>query len=1474
MRRDLTVVTADGRQHDARVKAHADTPLADIVRAIGVCVGIHDTNACGPDGPLVADTAWGTSELHSGSVVSFGVPTSRPSVEGVLVRLAVTTGPDAGRLIPLRQGQFVIGRDDTADIVLSDADVSRRHVELIVSDNAITARDLGSTNGSSLTNGRHTRAIDSKGAGITAGESLKVGNTTLKLLGLFDPPASWRQSPDGDRQVNRPPRLAAVEGDTAIEFPAKPDAPDKPRVSLLPALAPVLVGLILCVLIGNLQFLLFTALGPVTLAATWISDRRAWRRAGQVASEKFQHQERAARQAFDTAAHAEVARRHVTHPDPATIRLIATGPTFRLWERARGQHHFLTARVGVANQPLTLAATRGGVTEPPMMEPGLPVVVSFCDGPVGVAGPLPWARRVAAAVTAHLVTLQSPADLRVLAFIDDTSSASWRWLRWLPSAVVATNDEEHSHLVGELNAVVAESRRNRYRDQAAAPTGSWCVVIVDAADSATVPDVTRLLDEAIASGVSAMVIARDPLALPRACRSTISPADDRATTAVVRTPDGATLTDVTVDQLDHNFAEHVARSLSGLRDAAQSDLLLPSESTLRQVCAQRSWTPAELGVAWRTPAGLSAPIGMTADGPYVLDLVADGPHALVAGTTGAGKSELLRTIVGSLGAHYPPDAVSFVLIDYKGGAAFAECSTLPHTLGMVTDLDPHLTRRVLVGLDAELKRRERIFAEVGATDWESFTAQRTHTEQTLSRLVIVVDEFATLAEELPSFVTGLVGVAQRGRSLGVHLILATQRPAGVVSADIRANVSLRICLRVADPADSTDVIGVPDAAALSRTLPGRAIVQTGNTRLTMQTALVTGPATDADCGQSTRVSVLDAWNREPGPLDKPSGPTELQLIRDAARAVAPSCLREPVQAPWLPPLPHHLAAADLPATTHGVPIGLIDEPEGQRQYPLTVDVDQGSTIGFIGGPKSGRTSALLTTAAAATSARRPDELHVHAIDCAGGRLAELTSLPHFGTFTSPEEPSRIGRLVALLVEASARGRSSRCGNARADIPISTGATPGSTAPLPDRGTADSPALMLLIDGWESFCALSDELDGGRTTDAVLQLMREGPSSGVTVAVAGDRSLLGFRFASVIGCKVVLPLIDPGDYGLAGIAATAVPSECPPGRGVLADSGLEVQMAHPTHTVPADASPARGHGNRTRPAPHEPLRLRSLPNRVDFASLPRPARRSREANGRGFWLGLGADTAEPIFVALGDGTSSQFLVAGPSRSGRTTTLIAIAHQLAADRRADNDGANHGICIAATERSRLAAWAGAHGIPVISTRTSSLDASDLLEVTRTLLVDDAERFTDTAAGDVMTDWLRRMSADHTAVIAGRSDDLHVSFRGLASEARRGETGLLLRPGPGDGDLLGIRPLPNPLGGRSGGAVGTSALPPGRGVLVTDHTRDQWPTGCPVQVAMPPDEGATSSSDEPRFDAHPTIGRHAANMRSDLWVSASCP
>ncbi len=296
-----------------------------------------------------------------------------------------------------------------------------------------------------------------------------------------------------------------------------------------------------------------------------------------------------------------------------------------------------------------------------------------------------------------------------------------------------------------------------------------------------------------------------------------------------------------------------ARTLMSIADPelGAGDGTLPPAVELFDLLGFQDLKASQVIERWNDePDVIAAPIGLCASGVVNIDIVKDGPHGLLAGTTGAGKSELLRTLVASLAATVSPEHLNFVLIDYKGGSAFDACADLPHVVGVVTDLDEHLAARAMTCLEAELGHREHLLRSAGVSDlagYLSLTGQ-----SPLPRLYLVVDEFAAMAADLPEFMDALVDIAARGRSLGVHLMLATQRPAGIIKDAIRANTNLRIALRVQTTADSRDVLDDGAAALLSRSTPGRGYVRFGPSDLTgFQTALVTGRSSDLSANRDS-----------------------------------------------------------------------------------------------------------------------------------------------------------------------------------------------------------------------------------------------------------------------------------------------------------------------------------------------------------------------------------------------------------------------------------------------------------------------------------------------------------------------------------------------------------------------------------------------------------------------------------------------
>jgi S-DNA-T family DNA segregation ATPase FtsK/SpoIIIE len=923
------------------------------------------------------------------------------------------------------------------------------------------------------------------------------------------------------------------------------------------------------------------------------------------------------------------------------------------------------------------------------------------------------------------------------------------------------------------------------------------------------------------------------------------------------------------------WTEELARSLAPLEDPGSTARVgLPDQVALLDLLSDGGSTPTdpgELARRWtRDPhPGPVAVLGATTDGRFRIDLRRDGPHILVAGTTGAGKSELLRTLITALAVECPPTHVSFMLIDYKGGSAFRECAALPHVAGVLTDLDAELAARALSSLGSELRRRERLLAGVGVADLIDFQQARKSRSELpeVARLVVIVDEFRVLAEDLPDFVSGLVRIATVGRSLGVHLVLATQRPAGVISAEIRANVNLRIALRVRDAADSLDVIDLPDAAALPGSLPGRGLARCGGGEpVSFQTALLGAVATGPDVPAVRRRDQLPGarrrtpqpgWTPDPPPRssvagrplqppsrttgpqdpagqeDHRSGPAPAATPRDglavlvrATHTAADRLGLRVADPPWLPPLPDRILrtsladprdadvhAAEPQHRPNGLAFGLADRPEDRRQDSAVWWL-AGRNFGVLGGPRSGRSTAIRTLAEAALwradpIAREPRStppLHVYVID-AGAALWDLAEDPQVGAVMPARDVERCGRLLAWMSREVVQRQ---------------------TGPASASRDAD---LLLLIDGWEAVHAEWLRVEHGRLLDQLMEVLRDGPAIGIHTVIAGGRMLLGGPIAGLLAERLVLGFADPTDAVMAGVPTIGLSRRQRPGRGVFLSSDgthQQVQVALPT-AWPPDVARHPMTGPPPRP-------VATLPNRVRHRELlaawqPAPGAGAPGPDGGSTGptdlgearpgslelkvpIGIGGDDAGLRFLDLTPGAITTLV--GPAGSGRSSALTLIGWAV----------------------SRLG-----HRVIRLPIGESGPPPAPGPACSRTVvLLDDLgpDRPDPTTEATLLEHLRHGRETGTTIVLATTPTALLSAYGGLLGAARAGRTGLVLGGiAPGEGDLLSRRLPPRPAG------------PPGRALLV-------MPGGlCPVQLAEPPPERAAEPQQEPSAPSPGLLG-----------------
>ncbi|HRA76978.1 MAG TPA: FtsK/SpoIIIE domain-containing protein, partial [Propionicimonas sp.] len=658
--------------------------------------------------------------------------------------------------------------------------------------------------------------------------------------------------------------------------------------------------------------------------------------------------------------------------------------------------------------------------------------------------------------------------------------------------------------------------------------------------------------------LTALVVLPDDAPVPAACATVLRVRADGTLEGPATVAAGPAVVAATPRSVAADHARRLARFDDP--EVHHAGRHLPAEVRLRALLGLPHATPPAVLARWRAGGPDPTPvarIGVTTDGPLHLDLAADGPHVLVAGTTGAGKSELLRSLVLSLAVSASPDHLAFVLVDFKGGSAFDACARLPHTAGLVTDLDDHLAARALRCLEAELRHREHRLRRVGASDLADLRRLDPGGDA-LPRLVVVVDEFAALGAAVPDFVDSLVDVAQRGRSLGVHLVLATQRPAGAVGPAIQANVGLRICLRVQSAQDSADVIAAPDAADLPRRVPGRALIRFGPGELVPTQVAIAGAPADTRTSGSVSVRPLGAPRPqppEPGPATGPA-PTsaprsdldELVDVLGEAWALAGG---HPPRCPWPAPLPE-LVPWPMPATVggpDGLVLGLADDPDHQRIGPFAWDPGRGPLLALgLPGAGGGTLAATVVLEAARGWAAEPPLIHV--IDGGPGELVTLAGLAPVGAVVTAQEHERQRRLIQRLGAELDRRRTDR--------------------------RIRNPRRLLVVHGIGALRTQWEERGDPEPWARLVELAAGGAACGIHLCLTTEGTV-PHQLLSLCEQRVLFRLGDPSEVTAHGIPARSVPP-LPADRGVTLTGGAVtvVQVARPVDGLAAAVATLAAH----------------------------------------------------------------------------------------------------------------------------------------------------------------------------------------------------------------------------------------------------------------------------------------------------------
>lgn len=1461
----LRARSTDGDSSDVVVDLDADHLVEELNRALATELGLGDRSAVVTVSrtgvTLDPKSEIGASGIVSGDELVIGRPLNMPEVPAVpkhAVSVDVLAGPDAGVSVALLPGSYSIGRSRASDVVLDDPTVSRSHLTVTVDDGwTVTVRPNETVANEVTVND----TVVDDGTVVVDDDVVGVGGTRLAFR-RFVRADDQRRDQLGQIEFQRTPYRPPVISERDVpELGKIPEQREGRRFQLLSVLAPLAAGLAFFAFSRQPQFLVLTAMSPIVAVANYFEDKRTGRRKFEADSGQFADRVLEWRSEINDVLARERVERLRAAPDLADLARRAELRTADLWARGRAAPDFLRLRVGLG--------TAESGSEPEIPNGGedalrrdaeaaligtdilhdVPITTDLADhGAVGIHGPVELVTGTASSMVIQATTLHSPEDLTLVAAVCPERAMN-RWLKWLPhmrsisSPIggnhMAATTEEAAELLGAL-LEVAEFRTHKH-ERDVDKRWPWILAVIDVDLRPDPADVARLLDLCPAAGISVVWLANSAAEVPRQAGEVLvaghGPGAALVGTLWSTDPEVAERT-LEVEQIRVEIADRVARSLAPIRDASTASLAssIPRVAPLLGVLEVGHPTAEWVAEKWaaHTGYGLPFPIGMGADGPLVLDLVGDGPHTLIGGTSGAGKSELMQSIVSSLAVHHPPNRLNFLFVDYKGGASSNVFGALPHTVGYVTNLSAELSIRALTSLRAELNRRMQVM-EGKAKDLEEML--ELFPEEAPASLVIVVDEFATLVKEVPEFVAGVVDIAQRGRSLGIHLILATQRPSGSVNENILANTNLRISLRMLDRSESMSVINSPEAGDIPVPLKGRAYARLGPRHLaSFQSAYCGAPLTTSEIATPILIAPFVRTNDSPksaagagagaGPGGGvgggvPSG-THLDAILDAVRgAFTALAIAEP-RKPWREVLPDLVTLTDVledprSEPAHDAPgrviaMGMIDAPERQDQSPALIDLEEGGGWLVFGSGGSGKTTVLRTLAVSAASTGRPDQVEIIGFDFASRGLASLLPLPHVIDVASGDDLEAVTRHILTLSSELARRRELLAGAHAEHL----SAYNQRHAPLS--------RILVLIDGFGALSAQFLTSGGGavsvaipmeRWFDMIQDVIVEGRQVGIHVVMTSDRrNAVPSRVHSAVANKLVLRHADEHGYGEHGVSATRSKGlDLQPGRGLWqAASVVQLASVSADPVGKAQSEMIERFAESFRTDHVSSLASNALPDIASLADLREIAPPSSRLT---FPLGVSDCRGDAAMI---DMTWSSMLVAGGPRSGRSTTLSTCAAGLAGTHQLWGMGPASSML----DRALLDAEAFGRAeviVPAIDRLVNVIEMGPSGKP-HVLLFDDLDLFDDTALNGEFERLARLDDLRIIATVEGRSLSGYTT-NPLLTNLRRARRLIILAPDDPT-DVMQASGVKAPI--RPG-----QRMLPGRGILVADRVPSV------VQVAM---------------------------------------
>jgi S-DNA-T family DNA segregation ATPase FtsK/SpoIIIE len=1097
----------------------------------------------------------------------------------------------------------------------------------------------------------------------------------------------------------RPPRIVNRIVEEDIEIAAPPQKESAPKGQLVKTIIPPLVMAVLTVAMsmfsdGGIYMVVMAAGMAVTVVfsvTSYFSDKKERIQKEKLRTNRYRTYLLEKRKEIYFKEQKEAYARKYMNPSIYDIERMVETYSSRLYERTPFDDDFLCLSLGVSDiVPSYSAALKDddlmrendelfdgakSVRDGFALLKDMPTGMRLRYAHIGLVGESEDIHNTIKSIIAQLSFLHSYEDIQIIMVTGAENADKFEYARWLPHMKLRVvnvtglvyDENTRDQVIGSLEQILKDRETKNDEGTKNSIYLPHYILIIDEPKLIS----GHSIEEHIAGRGSAL-----GLSIIWTTNMRESLPENIGTVVMLNGGERATLvlneytpchTDIKLYDISRTDFAMMARRLTAVVHDKGHSSKIPKQVSFFDMLGVQNPEEISVEALWQradSSKSLAVPLGQRAESDTVylnLHERAHGPHGLVAGTTGSGKSEVLQSYILSLACFFSPHEVGFLLIDYKGGGMANLFKSLPHLMGTITNLDGNESMRALLSIKSELKRRQSVFADIGVNNINLYTKayKRGEASLPLPHLFIISDEFAELKKEQPDFMSELVSTARIGRTLGVHLILATQKPSGVVDDQIWSNSRFKIALKVQNTSDSNEVLHTPDAASITE--PGRCYLQIGNNEIyeLFQSAFSGAAYTEeeAESGFDDRIYRINELGQGELINDdlsmtvaEESKATQLDVTVEYIKKVFDDSDLQMVEKPWLPPLGdmiemvHHKCAADgsggdAPSCNLAVSIGVVDLPDMQRQDEYIHDFGKDGNFAIFGSSGFGKSTTLTEIAVALAEQNSPANVNIYVLDFGNAALIPLGKLSHvadYMTYDSEEKLAKFMRVITYEMDsrrelfAREAAQSFSMYNEIADEKL--------------------PAIFVMVDNFDVLRDIELETD-----EFFVKLTRDGPGVGVYM-VCGASTSNSIRYNIMAGFKNKVSFYQYEDGELSTIVGRSqynLPEV--KGRAMVTHEGVNVMQCYMPISAETDREYVKRLGELIADISgrYEQVAISAvamLPEEVMLEDL------KLDESPKGMIpVGLDAETVNVRYLDMSEGLH---LIVGKPRSGKSNVLKLI------------------------------------------------------------------------------------------------------------------------------------------------------------------------------------------------------------------------